>query len=205
MASEGLQLIPDKRSELQKLTEYLKKGGDIDGLSDDWKLKWDRILAIDGIMRKNWSEKTQMKLLKKHELFSALSRTQIWRYRTACEEIIGTNHKPNKKYLRVIAGEMINKGFAMAKRLDDGRLWASMVKEYINLHALDVQDDDENRAPEPNANVLVLMMGDESMALDLNNPANIPIETRNQVVEVLYQSQTCVTPAFLDVKAEEVD
>lgn len=200
-----MELIPDNRTDLQRLQEYLIKGGGVDGLSDKQREMWDKVLAVDGIIRQYVSPKDQLEIMRSHELLKNMSRTQLWRYRDAAQEIIGYTEKNKKPYLRLIAAEKIAKGFTIAEKNDDGRLWAAMVKEYIKLNGLDNHDEDAAHKPEPPANILVLVADGQPRTIDLNNPTTIDAETRNKVVQAIYHDQTPDSPTFItDVEHEEL-
>ena len=113
--SDTLSILPDKRDELEKLSEYLTTGGNATGIKPEWITLWDRIKAADGIMRNYVSNSQQLQKISKHVLFVGLSRTQIWRYRDAVQEIYGATQGGNKRYKRLIADELIQKGFKLAK------------------------------------------------------------------------------------------
>lgn len=195
--NETLQLIPDTRTELQKLQEYLQKGGDVKGLKPEWKQMWDKVLLIDGIIRQYPSSKDQLQKMREHPELQELSRTQLWRYRDATQELIGHTETSKKKYQRLIADELIQKGFELAERVDDSRLFADMVKQYIKLHALDVHDDDGAARPEPNANILVLVQDGKPRTIDLNRPDTIDADVRAMVVNAIFQDQTPNSPDFI--------
>ena len=195
--NDTLQLIPDTRTELQKLQEYLQKGGDVKGLKPEWKQMWDKVLLIDGIIRQYPSSKDQLQKMREHPELQELSRTQLWRYRDATQELIGHTETSKKKYQRLIADELIQKGFKLAEACEDNRLFADMVKQYIKLHALDVHDDDGAARPEPNANILVLVQDGKPRTIDLNRPDTIDANVRQMVVNAIFQDQTPNSPEFI--------
>jgi hypothetical protein len=195
--NDTLQLIPDTRTELQKLQEYLQKGGDVKGLKPEWKQMWDKVLLIDGIIRQYPSSKDQLQKMREHPELQELSRTQLWRYRDATQELIGHTETSKKKYQRLIADELIQKGFKLAEACEDTRLFADMVKQYIKLHALDVHDDDGAARPEPNANILVLVQDGKPRTIDLNRPDTIDANVRQMVVNAIFQDQTPTSPEFI--------
>jgi len=208
-----LELIPDNRTELQKLQEYLQKGGDVKGLKPEWRQMWDRVLLVDGIIRQYPSSKDQLRVMREHPELQTLSRTQLWRYRNATQELIGLTESSKKKYQRLIADELVQKGINMAEAFDKagesaaaGRLWAEMIKTYIKLHALDVHDDDSTEKHEPNANLLVVVgNGGQPQTIDLNNPAAINEDMRAMVVNAIFNDQTPSTPDFIqDATFEEL-
>lgn len=211
-ANNTLDTLPDNRTELQKLQEYLQKGGDVKGLPDKWQTMWQRILVVDGIIRQYPSNKDQLQHMQEHPELKELSRTQLWRYRDATQELIGFTESSKKKYQRLIANEMVQKGINMAERMEKagehaaaGRLWSEMIKHYIKLHALDVHDDDGTSQPEPNANLLVMIVEGKPRTIDLNNPTNIPAEVRQMVVNAIFQDQTPTSPDFIqDATFEEL-
>ena len=195
--NDTLQLIPDTRTELQKLQEYLQKGGDVKGLKPEWKQMWDKVLLIDGIIRQYPSSKDQLQKMREHPELQELSRTQLWRYRDATQELIGHTETSKKKYQRLIADELIQKGFKLAEACEDTRLFADMVKQYIKLHALDVHDDDGAARPEPNANILVIVQDGKPRTIDLNRPDTIDANVRQMVVNAIFQDQTPNSPEFI--------
>jgi hypothetical protein len=195
--NDTLQLIPDTRTELQKLQEYLQKGGDVKGLKPEWKQMWDKVLLIDGIIRQYPSSKDQLQKMREHPELQELSRTQMWRYRDATQELIGHTETSKKKYQRLIADELIQKGFKLAEACEDTRLFADMVKQYIKLHALDVHDDDGAARPEPNANILVIVQDGKPRTIDLNRPDTIDANVRQMVVNAIFQDQTPNSPEFI--------
>ena len=195
--NDTLQLIPDNRTELQKLQEYLQKGGDVKGLKPEWKQMWDKVLLIDGIIRQYPSSKDQLQKMREHPELQELSRTQMWRYRDATQELIGHTETSKKKYQRLIADELIQKGFDLAEKVEDSRLFADMVKQYIKLHALDVHDDDGAARPEPNANILVIVQDGKPRTIDLNRPDTIDANVRQMVVNAIFQDQTPTSPEFI--------
>lgn len=207
-----LELIPDNRTELQKLQEYLQKGGDVKALKPEWKTMWNRVLVIDGIIRQYPSSKDQLRVMKEHAELKELSRTQLWRYRDATQELIGLTEGSKKKYQRLIADELVQKGINMAEAMEAegehasaGRLWAEMIKTYIKLHALDVHDDDGASKPEPNANLLVMVVDGKPRTIDLNNPASIGEDVRSMVVNAIFNDQTPANPDFIqDATFEEL-
>lgn len=211
--SNTLELIPDNRTDLQKLQEYLQKGGDVKGLKPDQREMWDRVLLIDGIIRQYPSSKDQLRVMREHPELAQLSRTQLWRYRDATQELIGLTEGSKKKYQRLIADELVQRGITMAEAMDAageaasaGRLWAEMIKTYIKLHALDVHDDDTENKQEPNANLLVVVGGNgAAQTIDLNNPAAITPEMRTMVVNAIFNDQTPSNPDFItDADFEEL-
>jgi hypothetical protein len=203
--NDTLQLIPDNRTELQKLQEYLQTGGDVKGMKPEWQEKWQRVLLIDGIIRQYPSSKDQLRIMKDHPELQQLSRTQLYRYREATQEIIGLTETSKKKYQRLIADELIQKGLNIAEGMvclnemaSGSRLFADMIKQYIKLHGLDIPDDEANARPEPNANLLVLVMDGQPRTIDLNRPDTIDAEVRQQVVNAIFQDQTPTTPDFIE-------
>lgn len=202
--NDTLNLIPDNRTELQKLQEYLQKGGDVQGLPKEWKAMWNRVLVIDGIIRQYPSSKDQLQKMREHPELRELSRTQLWRYRDATQELIGHTETSKKKYQRLIADELIQKGLNIAEGMvilgepaSGSRLFADMVKQYIKLHALDVHDDDGAARPEPNANILVLVQDGKPRTIDLNRPDTIDADVRQMVVNAIFQDQTPTSPEFI--------
>jgi hypothetical protein len=210
--SETLSTLPDNRTELQKLQEFIQKGGNVRGLPDKWKDMWNRILVVDGIIRQWPSSKDQLRVMREHPELSEMSRTQLWRYRDATQELIGFTESSKKKYQRLIANEMLQKGFDMATAMYEAeehaaasRLWGDMLKQYIKLHALDVHDDDGASAPEPNANLLVMVVDGKPRTIDLNNPADLGEDVRQMVVNAIFQDQTPTSPEFItDATFEEL-
>lgn len=207
-----LELLPDNRTELQKLQEYLQKGGDVNGLKPEWQQMWHRVLIIDGIIRQYPSSKDQLRIMREHADLKELSRTQLWRYRDATQELIGLTEGSKKKYQRLIADELVQKGINMAETMEAegehaaaGRLWAEMIKTYIKLHALDVHDDDGAHRPEPNANLLVVVADGKPRTVDLANPASITEDVRAMVVNAIFNDQTPSSPDFIqDATFEEL-
>lgn len=195
--NDTLKLIPDNRTELQKLQEYLQKGGDVKGLKPEWKQMWNKVLLIDGIIRQYPSSKDQLQKMRDHPELQEMSRTQMWRYRDATQELIGYTETSKKKYQRLIADELIQKGFDLAEKVEDSRLFADMVKQYIKLHALDVHDDDGATKPEPNANILVMVADGKPRTIDLNRPDTIDANVRQMVVNAIFQDQTPSSPEFI--------
>jgi hypothetical protein len=206
--NDTLNVLPDNRTELQKLQEYLQKGGSVKGLPKEWKQMWDRILLIDGIIRQYPSSKDQLRQMREHPELQDLSRTQLWRYRDATQELIGFTESSKKKYQRLIADELIQKGLQIAEGLDEApkaRLFADMVKQYIKLHALDVHDDDGSKVPEPNANLLVIVSEGKPRTIDLNRPDTISEDVRHMVVNAIFNDQTPQSPDFIqDATFEEL-
>lgn len=198
--SHTLSYLPDNRDELQKLSEHLTTGGSVVGLKEEWVDIWERIQVADRIIRNYTSSKAQLEKLRAHELFASMSRTQLWRYRDAVQEIYGATEKGNKRYKRLIAEQMIHKGLKLAKKNDDGRLFAAMIKQYCTIHGLDNHDEDDTKPLEPQANLMVVVVDGEAKQFDLNNPEDIPEEVRAVVVETIFHSQTPKEPTFLDAK-----
>ena len=207
-----LDLIPDNRTELQKLQEYLQTGGDVDKLKGERKQMWQRVLIIDGIIRQYPNSKDQLRVMAEHPELKELSRTQLWRYRDATQELIGYTEKSKKPYQRLIANELVQKGLEMAEKMEAadehaaaGRLWAEMLKTFIKLNALDVHDEDGSTHPEPNANLLVMVVDGQPRTVDLNNPASVPEDVRAMVVNAIFNDQTPENPDFIqDATYEEL-
>lgn len=205
-----LDLIPDNRTELQRLQEYLQTGGDVASLSGERKKMWNRVLVVDGIIRQYPSSKDQLRVMAEHPELAELSRTQLWRYRDATQELIGYTEKSKKPYQRLIANELVQKGFDMAAKMEAadehaaaGRLWAEMLKTFIKLNALDVHDEDGTGQPEPNANLLVIVAEGKPRTVDINNPASIPEDLRAMVVNAIFNDQTPQNPDFIQDAAFE--
>ncbi len=198
--SDTLNYLPDNRTELQKLSEHLTTGGSVEGLKPEWVEMWERIKAANDIMRNYTSSKAQLARIKDHPLFANMGRTQLWRYRDAVQEIYGATEQGNKRYKRLIAEQLIHKGLKLAKKMDDGRLYAAMLKQYCTIWGLDNFDDESAKPIETQANIMVVVLDGKPQQFDLNNPEDIPEEIRAHVVETIFHSQTPKQPTFLDAK-----
>lgn len=203
--SDTLQLLPDNRTELQHLAEYVTTSGDVGDIPERWKTVWDRVLVAERIMRNYVSTNKARKVITGHELFADLSRTQVWRYMDAVGEIFGKTEQGNKLFKRLILEHKIAKGLKLAEQWEDGSFYARCLKEYRELWGADGWEDAEKRL-EPTANLMVLIMGDDGndLTIDISNPTNIPEQYKPRVLAAIFQGQTPKSPSsFLD--AEDVE
>ncbi|MGB1316661.1 MAG: hypothetical protein ACPG5W_00570 [Flavobacteriales bacterium] len=203
--SDTLQLLPDNRTELQQLAEFVTTDGDVSNIPEKWQKLWERILVAERIMRNYVSTNKARKMISSHEVFKDLSRTQVWRYMDAVGEIFGKAEKGNKLFKRLILEQKIAKGLKLAEKWEDGSFFARCLKEYRELWGADGWEDAEKRI-EPTANIMVLILGDdgEDVTIDITNPTAIPEQYKPRVLAAIFQSKKLTNPAFSDADDAEI-
>jgi hypothetical protein len=200
MGSNKLQLIPDRKEEIDAAIEYVMTGQPPENMPARYKEIIDTVHKVDDVIRHYVGDKEQLNALRSDTKFSNMSRTQLYRYRDAARQFIGSTHISNKGYDRLLLRAKIQKGFEMAEKLEDTKLFASMVKEFRE-DIRSMPDNDEDQAPV--ANVLVIVNDGQPEVLDLTDPSKIPAQHRKAVVAALFNTETPQNPSdFID--AEEV-
>ena len=203
MGSNRLQLIPERKEEIDAALEYVMTGQSPEKMPAKLKDIIDTVHKVDDVIRHYVGDKEQLNALRSDSKFKEMSRTQLYRYRDAAKQLIGSTHISNKGYDRLLLRAKIQKGFELAEKVEDTRLFAAMVKEFRE-DIKSMPDNDEEQAPV--ANVLVIVNDGTPEVLDLTDPSKIPAKHRKAVVAALFNQEQFDNPVdVVNTEAKVID